>query len=44
LATGCMPRLMAEFLDKPAPDQLDTRCLKAHRPAAFFVRSTGPAP
>jgi len=44
LATGCMPRLMAEFLDTPDPNQLDTRCLKAHRPAAFFVRSTGPAP
>jgi len=44
LATSCMPRLMAEFLKTPDPDRLDAGCLKVHRPADFFVRSTGPAP
>jgi pimeloyl-ACP methyl ester carboxylesterase len=44
LATGCMPRLMAEFLDGASPEALDTRCLDRHRPQPFFVGLTGPAP
>jgi pimeloyl-ACP methyl ester carboxylesterase len=44
LATGCMPKLMAEFLDNPDPQALDAACLERHRPAPFFVDSTGPAP
>ncbi|HLN48312.1 MAG TPA: alpha/beta hydrolase [Steroidobacteraceae bacterium] len=44
LATGCMPKLMAEFLDNPDPPALDAACLERHHPAAFFVDSTGPAP
>jgi pimeloyl-ACP methyl ester carboxylesterase len=44
LATGCVPRLMAEFLDHTTPETLDATCLGSHRPAPFFVSSTGPAP
>jgi pimeloyl-ACP methyl ester carboxylesterase len=44
LATGCVPRLMAEFLDSAAPESLDAACLEGHRPAPFFVSMTGPAP
>jgi hypothetical protein len=44
LATGCVPKLMAEFLDAAAPERLDAGCLDSHRPAPFFVSSTGPAP
>jgi pimeloyl-ACP methyl ester carboxylesterase len=44
LATGCVPRLVAAFLDSPDPQALDAACLGDHRPAPFFVSSTGPAP
>ena len=44
VATGCVPRLMAEFLDSANPAGLDATCLQRHRPAPFFVSMTGPAP
>jgi pimeloyl-ACP methyl ester carboxylesterase len=44
LATGCMPRLVAAFLDAPDPQALDAACLEEHRPAPFFIGSSGPAP
>jgi len=44
LATGCVPKLMAEFLDRADPDALDTTCLDRHRPAPFFLGFSGPAP
>jgi pimeloyl-ACP methyl ester carboxylesterase len=44
VATGCVPRLMAEFLDTAAPDKLDATCLERHSPAPFFVNMTGPPP
>jgi pimeloyl-ACP methyl ester carboxylesterase len=44
VATACVPRLMAEFLDTAAPQQLDASCLERHIPAPFFVNMTGPAP
>jgi pimeloyl-ACP methyl ester carboxylesterase len=44
LATGCVPRLMAEFLDSAMPEKLDATCLRQHRPPPFFVTLTGPAP
>jgi pimeloyl-ACP methyl ester carboxylesterase len=44
VATACVPKLMAEFLDTPAPEQLDASCLERHIPAPFFVNMTGPAP
>jgi pimeloyl-ACP methyl ester carboxylesterase len=44
LGTGCVPRLMAEFLDDPRPAQLDAACLRELRPAAFFLGMSGPSP
>jgi pimeloyl-ACP methyl ester carboxylesterase len=44
LATGCIPELMAQFLDDSRPETLDAACLEQHRPAPFFVGLTGPAP
>ena len=44
VATGCIPRLMAEFLDTAAPAALDAGCLTRHSPAPFFLSMTGPAP
>ena len=43
-ATGCVPKLMAAFLDHPVPQALDASCLKRHLPAPFFVGLTGPSP
>jgi len=44
LSTGCVPRLMADFLDSVAPDKLDATCLEQHTPEPFFLSMTGPAP
>jgi pimeloyl-ACP methyl ester carboxylesterase len=44
LATGCMPKVMAEFLEVADPRSLDVSCLEQHLPAPFFVDLTGPAP
>jgi pimeloyl-ACP methyl ester carboxylesterase len=44
VATGCVPKLMAEFLDSAQPQTLDAACLDQHHPAPFFVNLTGPAP
>jgi pimeloyl-ACP methyl ester carboxylesterase len=44
VATACIPKLMAEFLDRAAPDKLDATCLERHRSAPFFVNMTGPSP
>jgi pimeloyl-ACP methyl ester carboxylesterase len=44
VATGCVPKLMAEFLDTAAPEKLDAACLEQHAPAPFFISMTGPAP
>jgi pimeloyl-ACP methyl ester carboxylesterase len=44
IITGCMPKLMADFLDTADPGRLDASCLIRHHPAPFFVGLTGPAP
>ena len=44
LATACVPRLMADFLDDPRPADIDATCLKRHRPTPFFIAVSGPAP
>ncbi len=44
VATACVPRLMADFLDSASPESLDAGCLERHRSAPFFVNTTGPAP
>jgi pimeloyl-ACP methyl ester carboxylesterase len=44
IAAGCVPKLMAAFLDGASPQALDAGCLGMHRPAPFFVAMTGPSP
>jgi pimeloyl-ACP methyl ester carboxylesterase len=44
LALGCVPRLMADFLNSTATDTLDATCLEQHTPEPFFLSMTGPAP
>jgi pimeloyl-ACP methyl ester carboxylesterase len=44
VATACVPRLMADFLDRASAEGLDASCLERHRSAPFFVNTTGPAP
>jgi pimeloyl-ACP methyl ester carboxylesterase len=44
LATSCVPRLMAAFLDTADPDKLDSSCLEKHSAEPFFVSTAGPAP
>jgi pimeloyl-ACP methyl ester carboxylesterase len=44
ILTGCVPKLMADFLDSAAPAALDASCLERHHPAPFFVGLTGPSP
>jgi pimeloyl-ACP methyl ester carboxylesterase len=44
VATACVPKLMAQFLDTAEPATLDATCLERHSPAPFFVSLTGPAP
>jgi pimeloyl-ACP methyl ester carboxylesterase len=44
VSTGCVPKLMADFLDSAEPQALDAACLDRHHPAPFFVQLTGPAP
>jgi pimeloyl-ACP methyl ester carboxylesterase len=42
--TGCIPKLMADFLESTATDSLDVSCLEQHTPEPFFLSMTGPAP
>ena len=44
LGTGCMPRIMAAFLDSAEPGKLDAGCLDEHTSEPFFISMTGPAP
>jgi pimeloyl-ACP methyl ester carboxylesterase len=44
LASSCVPRLMAAFLDTADPDKLDSSCLEKHSAEPFFVSTAGPAP
>ncbi|HVA56144.1 MAG TPA: alpha/beta hydrolase [Gammaproteobacteria bacterium] len=41
---GCLPKLMAEFVQQASIKGLDTACVSNIRPFPFFVRFTGPAP
>lgn len=44
LGTGCVPELMARFLDTHRADTLDATCAERARPTAFFIDYSGPAP
>jgi pimeloyl-ACP methyl ester carboxylesterase len=43
-ATGCMPRLLREFVEKLQPKALDASCLDVLGDTPFFLDSLGPAP
>ena len=44
LATGCIPRLTAEFVAAGSPAGLDDECVRTIRPAPFMLSRTAPAP
>lgn len=41
---GCVPELMARFLERGTAEGLDPSCVASHRRPPFVVRSAGPAP
>ena len=41
---GCMPRLIARFIDTPEPASLDAGCLDRQYVPPFFVDANGPTP
>ena len=41
---GCIPRIMAQFIDAAAVKGLDTSCVKDIKPFPFFVSFSGPHP
>ncbi len=44
LALGCVPRLVAEFVETADPQALDVSCTERLRPAPFFLDFNGPSP
>jgi pimeloyl-ACP methyl ester carboxylesterase len=44
LNVGCVPRLMAAFLNSADPEGLDAACLRGHSVEPFFVSMAGPPP
>jgi pimeloyl-ACP methyl ester carboxylesterase len=44
LATGCIPRLTAEFIATGSTTTLDDACVRNIRPAPFMLSRTAPAP
>ena len=44
LGTGCVPRLLADFLARGSTQDLDLSCTRTIVPAPFFVSFAGPAP
>ncbi len=44
ITIGCMPRLVARFIDRGSLEGLDVSCAREARAAPFFVSFSGPAP
>ena len=44
LGVGCVPRLLAEFLERGSTQDLDVSCTKTITPAPFFTSFAGPPP
>lgn len=44
VATGCIPILLAKFVDQASVENLDDDCLERIRPLPFFVDANGPLP
>ena len=43
-AFGCMPALMAQFVEEIDPESLDVECLERLRQTPFFIDANGPLP
>lgn len=43
-AFGCMPVLLAQFVESTDVDKLETGCLERLRPLPFFIDANGPLP
>ncbi|MEO1320539.1 MAG: alpha/beta hydrolase, partial [Pseudomonadota bacterium] len=43
-ATGCVPRLLGEFVNTLDPEALDAGCVDRLGPTPFFVSTIGPTP
>lgn len=41
---GCVPELMARFLERGTADGLDTACVAENRRPPFFISAAGPSP
>jgi pimeloyl-ACP methyl ester carboxylesterase len=44
LGRGCMPRVVAEFIDQGTVEKLDVACLERVKPQPFFLDLAGPTP
>ena len=44
LVVGCMPRVMAQFIDAGSTESLDAQCTKNVAPAPFMLSRAAPAP
>ena len=44
LATGCIPRLTAEFIAAGSSTALDDACVRNIRPTPFMLSRSAPAP
>jgi len=44
LGVGCVPRLLADFLERGATQELDVSCARTISPAPFFTSFAGPPP
>jgi hypothetical protein len=44
LGTGCVPRVLADFVERGAVQGLDVSCTRTIVPAPFFVSFAGPPP
>ncbi len=44
LPVGCVPRIIAKFIDDPNPQSVAADCLAAEPPTPFFLTLLGPAP
>ncbi|WP_075187631.1 alpha/beta hydrolase [Teredinibacter haidensis] len=41
---GCIPTLMAKFVDKASVKELNAECVKRYTPTPFFIDFNGPSP
>jgi len=41
---GCMPRILAQFIETTDVQQLDVDCLERLLPPALFIDANGPRP